>query len=45
MTLFDTSPATVQGLDEGRNPTEKIEPEDDQDDETEQSLSHSLQVR
>ena len=45
MTFFDTSPATIQGLDEGENPTEKIEPEDDQDNETEQSLSHSLQVR
>ena len=45
MTTFDTFPAAVQGLDEGENPTEKIEPEDDQDDETEQSLSDSLQVR
>ena len=39
MTTFDTLPATVQGLDEGANPTEKPEPEDDHDDETEQSLS------
>ena len=45
MTTFDTFPATVQGLDEGENPTEKIEPEDDQDDETEQPLSDSLKVR
>ena len=29
---------------EGDNPTEKLEPEDDQEDETEQSLSDSLQT-
>ena len=45
MTTFDTFPATVRGLDEGDIPTEKLEPEDDQDDETDQSLSDSLQVR
>ena len=33
MTTFDTFPATVQGLDEGEKPTEKLEPEDDQDDD------------
>ena len=43
MTTFDTFPVTVQGL--GENPKEKIEPEHDQDDEKEQSLSDSLQVR
>ena len=45
MTTFDTFPATIQGLTESEKPTENREPEDDQDDETEQSLSDSLQVR
>ena len=36
---------TVQGLDEGENRTKKTEPEDGQDDESEQSVSDSLQVR
>ena len=44
-TTFDTFPAAEQGLDEGEHPTEKLEPEDDQDDETEHSLSDSLQGR
>ena len=45
MTTFDTFPAAVQGLDGGEHPTEKLEPEDGQDDEREKSLSNSLQVR
>ena len=45
MATFDVFPSTVHELEEDENPTEKIEPEDDQDDETEQSLSDSLQIR
>ena len=45
MTTFDMFPATVQELKEGGKPTEKIEPEDDQDEDSEQSLSDSLQLR
>ena len=41
MTVSDICPATVQGLD----PAENTIPEDDQEDETEQSLSESLQTR
>ena len=45
MTTFDTSPDTVQGLDEGENPTQKDRTRRWPDDEAEQSLSDSLQVR
>ena len=42
--ISDIFPATVQGLDEGEHPAENTIPEDDQEDETEQSLSDSLQT-
>ena len=45
VTISDTFPATVQGLDEGEHPAENTIPEDDQEDETEHSLSASLQTR
>ena len=45
VTISDSFPATVQGLGEGEHPTENTIPEDDQEDETEQSLSDSLQTR
>ena len=45
VTICDTFPATAQGPDEGEYTTENTLPEDDQEDETEQSLSDSLQVR
>ena len=44
VTISDAFPATVQGLDEGEHPAENTIPEDDQKDETEQSLSDSLQT-
>ena len=44
-TICDTFPATVQGLDEGEHAAENTMPEDDQEDETEHSLSASLQTR
>ena len=45
VTISDIFPATVQGLDGGEHPAENTIPEDDQEDETEQSLSDSLQTR
>ena len=45
VTISDTLPATAQGSDEGDYPTENTIPEDDQEDETEQALSESLQTR
>ena len=45
VTISDTFPATVQGLDEGKHLAENTIPEDDQEDETEQSLTNSLQTR
>ena len=43
--ISDIFTVTVQGLDEGEHPAENTVPEDDQEDETEQSLSDSLQTR
>ena len=45
VTISDIFPATVQVLDGGEHPAENTTPEDDQEDETEQSLSDSLQTR
>ena len=45
VTISDTFPATVQGLDEGKHLAENTIREDDQEDETEQSLTNSLQTR
>ena len=45
VTVSDIFPATVQGLDGGEHPAENTLPEDDHKDETEQSLSDSLQTR
>ena len=45
VTISDIFPATGQGLDGGEHPAENTIPEDDQEDETEQSLSDSLQTR
>ena len=45
VTICDTFPATAQGPDEGEYTTENSIPEDNQEDEIEQSLSDSLQVR
>ena len=45
MATFDIFPATVHELEEDKNPTEKMEPDNDQDKETEESLSASLQIR
>ena len=44
VTISVIFPATVQGLDGGEHPVENTIPEDDQEDETEQSLSDSLQT-
>ena len=45
MATCDIFPATFHELEEDKNPTEKMEPDSDQDEETEQSLSDSLQIR
>ena len=45
VTMADIFPATIQGLDGGEHPAENTIPEDDQEDETEQTLSDSLQTR
>ena len=45
MTTFNIFLTTHQGLEDGENFTEKTEPEDDQDEEKEQSLSDFLPVR
>ena len=45
VTTSDIFPATVQGLDGSEHPAENTVPEDDQEDETEQSFSDSLQTR
>ena len=45
VTTSDIFPATVQGLDGGEHPAENTIPEDDEEGETEQSLSDSLQTR
>ena len=43
--ISDAFPVTGQGFDGGEHPAENTIPEDDQEDETEQSLSDSLQTR
>ena len=43
--VYDTFPATIQKLDEDENLPEDTTAQDDQVDETEQSLSESLQTR
>ena len=45
VTISDVFPATIQGLQEDKNLIENTIPEDDQEDETKQSLSDSLQTR
>ena len=45
VTISDSFTVTGQGLDGGEHPAENTTPEDDQEDETEQSLSDSLQTR
>ena len=45
VTITDSCTVTGQGLDGGEHPAENTTPEDDQEDETEQSLSDSLQIR
>ena len=45
MTISDSFTVTRQGLDGKEHPTENTTPEDDQEDETEQPLSDSLQTR
>ena len=45
VTISDAFPATVQKLEEGEHPTEDTTAQDDQGDETEQSLSETLQTR
>ena len=45
VTISDIFPATVRVLDGGEHPAENTTPEDDQEDETEQSLFDSLQTR
>ena len=45
VTVYDAFPATIQKLDEDENLPEDTEAQDDQEDETEQSLSESLQTR
>ena len=44
MATRDIFPATVHELEEDKNPTEKIEPDNDQDEETKQALSDSPQI-
>ena len=45
VTISDAFPVTGQGLDGSGHPAENTIPEDDQEDETEQSLSDSLQTQ
>ena len=45
VTSSDVFPATIQGLEEDENLPEDTTAQDDQEDETEQSLSDSLQTR
>ena len=45
VTISDVFPATFQGLEEDENLVEDNTAQDDQEDETEQSLSDSLQTR
>ena len=45
VTISDAFTVTRQGLDGGEHPAENTTREDDQEDETEQSLSDSLQTR
>ena len=45
VTISDAFTVTGQGLDGGEHPAENTIPQDDQEDETEQSLSDSLQTR
>ena len=45
MPTFDVFPATSQVLEEGEPPTDKTEPEDEQDEEKAQSLDDTLPIR
>ena len=45
VTVYDAFPATIQKLDEDENLPENTTAQDDQEDETEQSLSETLQTR
>ena len=45
VTVYDAFPATIQKLDEDENLPEDTTAQDDQEDETEQSLSETLQTR
>ena len=45
VTISDAFPVTGQGFDGGEHPAENTIPEDDQEDETDESLSDSLQTR
>ena len=45
VTVYDAFPATIQKLDEDGNLSEDTIAQDDQEDETEQSLSETLQTR
>ena len=45
VTIYDAFPATIQKLDEDENLPEDTTAQDDQEDETEQSLSETLQTR
>ena len=45
VTVYDAFPATIQELDEDENLPEDTTAQDDQEDETEQSLSETLQTR
>ena len=45
VTVYDAFPATIQKLDEDENLPEDTTAQDDQEDETEQSLSDSLQTQ
>ena len=45
VTISDVFPATIQGLEEDENLPEDTTAQDDQEEETEQSLSDSLQTR
>ena len=45
VTVYDAFPATIQELDEDENLPEDTTAQDDQEDETEQSLSETMQTR
>ena len=45
MTMYDAFPTTIQKLDEDGNLPEDTTAQDDQEDETEHSLSETLQTR